>query len=596
MYDLIIRGGTVIDGTGKDAFSADVAVKGERIVKIGDCEGEEAARVIDAAGRYVTPGFIDMHSHADLTVASFPKMENYIAQGTTTVFTGHCALGVAPIDKYYSFQIYESKPFAAVGADPIGGHIPGVPVVVETEKLRPVFPKTMGYELDWSTHAQFREHLRREGVGCNIFSLVSAGNIRYQVMGLDYKRPSTKSEIEEMKKILISELENGALGLDFGFDYHPNLYTTFEEAVELAKCLVPFDAIMTAHWQARNVRMGKEDPDHMAIDGVREFLEIGKASGARTHLSHLSISHAGGVTSEEADRRAQDIVDLVEQYKAQGLRVTFDVIPPDCAGPFCFPELAFRFLAAVKHAGGLNAFGEKVKTEEYRASLLEAVKAGRQAEIFRGSPAFLKATDELSDGDKAMTVTRCLDRGLEGKTIYEIAQEQGLGSIGAMLFVLSRDVHACTANLDKTVQNCGEMVFLHHPEACVGFDTVTANDRFDAALEDMPLEVVNSNTFNGQIKYLLRFGEKRLEDTIRRMTGRGAEILGLCNRGLLQEGYKADLVVLDPKSLQIEENPAAPMRSPSGVEYVFVNGEAALEKGVLTGAKRGQVYEAADLK
>jgi N-acyl-D-amino-acid deacylase len=188
MYDLIVRKGTVIDGTGASAFRTDVAVRGGSIAAVGQLDGCQASRVIDAEGRLVVPGFIDSHSHADCMVAQCPDLESLTVQGVTTICTGHCGIGIAPVHDYYMSTFNDEDAVARVIPHLFAGMRPGHVPAVDARPFKEAYKEVYGVDFDWSTWGKYLAHIERTGVGVNMVPLVGHGQLRHQTMGTDYRR------------------------------------------------------------------------------------------------------------------------------------------------------------------------------------------------------------------------------------------------------------------------------------------------------------------------------------------------------------------------------------------------------------------------
>ena len=235
MYDLLIRNARIIDGTGADAFSADVAVQDGVICAIGNLGHAESAETVDAAGRSVVPGFIDSHSHADLTAARFPDMESLTAQGVTTVCAGHCGMGAAPLGRYYMGTSGDGEALEKMLPPLVTKENPQVSAtVLPAEPVRRAFAEEYGVELDWSSWQEFNRHFERCGLGANMMCLVGHSTLRAQVMGPDCLRPASEGETDAMCTLLRRCMEEGACGLSYGFDYAPGNWAEDEEILRLA--------------------------------------------------------------------------------------------------------------------------------------------------------------------------------------------------------------------------------------------------------------------------------------------------------------------------------------------------------------------------
>ncbi|WP_425755234.1 amidohydrolase family protein [Ihubacter sp. rT4E-8] len=265
MYDLVIYGGMIVDGTGQKQFAADIAIQGGRIMEIGEPSSLEGQSYLQADGQFVCPGFIDMHSHADLTVFLYPDCESLIGQGVTTVFCGHCGMGMAPFDRYF-MPMYLDR-YGEEAEMPLSTLtcFPGQYPPVDTETMKKGTKKHFGLEISWKTFAEYRDYLREQGTGINMLMLLGHSNVRQSVMGLDTARKATEQEVAEMEQMVKEAMEAGAFGLSFGFDYAPGWDASEEELLRLAACLKPYDGILTAHVQMGGRRRGEQHADHRVI-------------------------------------------------------------------------------------------------------------------------------------------------------------------------------------------------------------------------------------------------------------------------------------------------------------------------------------------
>lgn len=595
--DILIENGVIIDGSGHDRYLGDVWLKDDRIYKIGTGLGGEfpkaSGEVVDARGKYVIPGLIDMHSHADVTMPAYPGMENYLVQGVTTLSVGHCSMGLAPIDEYYASQCLEDLAYQAIGEGSKNGYNPGQPIVAETARLRPIFKETLGFDLDWTTWKEFMDHMQKEGVGCNIRGYVSFGMIRLQAMHGDCARSATPEEIEEMRRLLVREMEGGAHGMHCGFDYMPDLYATPEEVAAVASVLKDYDAVLEAHTQHSKLRYGKMWPEHKARDGIRELMDIGKAAGVAVHISHIPDDYLGAPEIDEAasEVSAREILEMIRQYQADGLKVTFDVIPPDCMSMLYYPQMASFFMPLLLQEGGMTPFSRRLAEDErYRQWILECIRQKHLDEVCNIYPTFRRfLSDPEGKRTRDIVVTHTAIPQVTGKTLGELEELWKMSVPEVILEILAKDPQASYHSSHVPSISGGEHVFIADSEASVGFDSVAADFSYNVAGPDFPLDTCPPNDYNFTVKYLTENKLDRFEDAIYKASGRSADILGLKDRGRIAEGMKADVVILNPDTLAPHIDFVEPRRAPSGIEAVFVNGVAAVRDGRLTGARAGEV-------
>lgn len=278
VFDILIRNGRVVDGTGNPWFRADVGISKGKIGALGRLSGEKGDRILDASGLVVSPGFIDIHTHSDAILLVNPTGDSHIQQGVTTNLVGNCGSSVAPVSSYMRGR-YE-------------------------ETLR-----KYGLEMDWSSLAEFFERLRKRGVSLNVGSLVGNGTVRMSVMGMERRRP-TEGELVEMKRLVVEAMKDGAFGLSTGLLYAPSGFAATEEIVELAKVAAEYGGIYATHIR------GEGDP---LIQAVKEAIEIGDRASVPVEIAHhkaMGTRNWGKVT---------ETLRLMEEARKRGVEVNCDV-------------------------------------------------------------------------------------------------------------------------------------------------------------------------------------------------------------------------------------------------------------------------------
>lgn len=311
MYDLVIKGGRVIDGAGNTWFAKDIGIIDGKIVTLGRIDSD-AGQVIEADGKMVCPGFIDMHSHADLAVLGDRFNEPKIRQGVTTEIVGNCGLGVIPVNPEQRSSLHR-------------------------------YVKTvLGYpEIDWSWDNLdgYFETLEHEGLGTNVASYVPHGPLRLAVMGFAKRRP-TQEELQKMKALLAEAMEAGAVGLSTGLTYPPGGYADTEELVELATVVAKYGGIYTSHMRSGTDRVK---------EALEETAEIGRRAGLPVHVSHFKVVGRESIGLESA-------LELVDSLRDSGVDITYDVYPYTAGG-----GSLTAYLPLWAQEGGVEALIERLR-------------------------------------------------------------------------------------------------------------------------------------------------------------------------------------------------------------------------------------------
>src|SRR5688572_15895729 len=531
-FDLLITGGQVYDGTGNPWFYADVGIRAGRIAAIGKLSGATAARVIDAKGRVVVPGFIDLHSHADDGASARggfrdpdPKRRaapNLVAQGVTTVVVNHDGRSPLPI----------------------------------------------------STQ---RTLIEKNGIGPNAFLLVGHGSVRASVMGNDVRRPATPAEITRMREVVRRGMLDGASGLSAGLEYEPGRWSTTAEVVELTREIVPFDGVYVSHERAEGQDPSWYWPSRDSagpptlLDAVRETIEIGERTGARVVASHIKAKGANYWGSSGA------AIQLIESARARGVEVWADQYTYNTSGTdgstVLIPSWALRPLvtAVPPPAGGRPQVNMIARLRETLADSVAAANLRRDIahEIARRG------------GADNVIVFDYPDSAVIGKSVGAIARERNLTPVEAAIDLQLKG----NPNRAGGGRMRGFSMSERDMEAFAAQPWVaTASDAGIALPEDGPSTHARFyGTFPRKIQhYALARGVISVENAIRSMTSLPAQILGLHDRGMLREGYAADVVVLDLPRYGTKATFFEPHQYAEGVDYVITNGEFLVDGGKLT--------------
>ena len=538
MFDLVIKKGRVINGAGNPWFKADVAVKNGRIAKIGELGDVESERTIDADSLVLAPGFVDMHTHSDLSIMINPQAENYIRQGVTMLVFPNCGGGYAHLNE------------------------------VMKEEMRRENPKFLeaGLNFDWSTFEEYLQKLEEIGSSVNIAPTIAHGTIRRCVMGWEMRAP-TRGELEEMKAEVEKAMKAGAFALTTGLYYVPGCWAETEEVIELSKVAAEYDGFYTSHIREYGDR---GDP----IGAIKEIIEIGERAGLPVNISHF------GILAKPHWRDCDEIIRLVDEARARGLDITADQYPYTYTGTG--PQ---AWIPKWAREGGNKALAERFKDPEQSRRIKEGL-----IEVMT-----------LRSGPKAALITSYpLNDAYVGKTIAEVAEELGKdpgdtifdlykehvvklvggeisGRFGFMNFNKSEE------NLEKVMKKPWVMTSsdgrVHAPYGVLG-KTPSVHPRY-------------YGTFPRVLgRYVREKNHLSLEEAIRKMTSMETQRLGIFDRGLIADGMWADITIFDPDTVIDRARPTPPeenKRYPEGIPYVIVNGVITVEEGEHTGALAGKV-------
>jgi N-acyl-D-amino-acid deacylase len=536
-FDILIRGGRVIDGTGNPWFYADVGVRDNHVVAVGPLPGATADRVVDARGKVVTPGFIDLHSHAGegrrrSLASDDPKNRNapnLVAQGVTTL-------------------------------------------VVNQDGRSP-----------WPVGDQ-RAAFAANGIGPNAALLVGHGTVRGQVMGNDFRRAATPEEVARMKALVRQAMQEGAFGMSAGHEYEPMVNSTTEEVVALVQEVAPYHGVYVVHERSSGAEPmwwwpSEHEPGAPTmLDAVLETIEVAERTGVTSVQTHLKArgSDYWGTSAT--------IVGLIERARARGVPIWGDSYPYNTTGTDGNTVLLSPWLLdeAQERAG-------RGGQADYAALLQEKLADPATAERIR-----LDIRHEMRrrGGAENLLILQHPDSTQIGRTLLDLAQERQLDPVEmAIRLQLEGDPHAEGGARLRGFSLAEQDVEVFAAQPWVA----TASDAGIAMPGDGPTHPRFYGTFPRKLRhYALDQGVLSVEDAVRSMTSLPAQILGLRDRGVLREGSWADLVVLDLDDVRDEATPLDPHQYPSGIEHVIVNGVFVIDGGEFTWALPGKVLTPAD--
>ena len=589
IYDTIIKNGLIYDGTGKAPYRGDIGIVNGKIAAIGKIEKiseMENTEVIDASGFSVTPGFIDMHSHADCSVPMWPDMENLLAQGITTVFAGHCGFGLAPVTKYWLEMDFDQAAMNQMMPQFSGGAIPDPQRAVKTEEFAPIFEQTYGESLDWGDYKGYVEHLRRVGIGCNLSANVGQHQLRQEAMGFSVNRAATETELQEMERLLTEAMEDGAWGFSIGLDYKPGAYANQEELLRLMRIASCYHGVVTAHVQLRNFREGKIQEGHLPIDGYREFLELGRKAGVHVHISHILNGWYGYIKPEEAEKTTKDTIALIREYQKKGLEVTWDILPWSNIAIFHYPQLANWLRPYVDRCGGIHAFADTVKHTNYGELIADEINQGNSL-----SRSVFSRIDPLQNPNWAdsLCIASCKNSDYIGKKIPELAEQFQTDLVRTVIRLVSEDPET---KITRSRKMDPDSYYVFEQEEDVTFGTDNAAINYGVCYReqpDFPYDESTPSAFSNMIRVIEDSRIQPFEKLIYHLTGCAAKAAGYQDRGTLEVGKAADILILDREHLASHYNEVEPQTKPDGIRRVLVNGKTAYADKKFTHIRSGQV-------
>lgn len=585
-YDFIIRNAEVLDGSGNESFTADIAVKDGVIVTVGRIpEDAQADEIIDASGKSLAPGFIDAHSHADLAAARYPGMDNLLVQGITTVFAGQCGMGVAPsVD--HSLGMVEDG--IRIGPDVQGlirehykEHSSRAALTAERQFLDELYARCYGVDKDWGDWAEYEASLIKKGPGANMILLAGHGALRAEVMGLNCDREASAEETERLCSLLDRTMKQGASGLSFGFDYAPGSFAGYDELLKLSQVVADNGGILAAHTQFSPRRGSGTVSGFQPIDGYRELLELGLKTGARIQLSHLRCGYKPVPDPVAGRAYAKAVTDLIDEYRAKGVKAGWDVLPNYTDAGLFEPMLASKFPVFLEECGSLKAFEAVLRTAEGFEKLLSRAEKGEGGGMIPGLPRW----------EEGYVVRQCAEDSFAGKSIAELASGEGTDPLRFALLLLREDVRTCVSLHMPDGELRGFDWYISRPDVSVGLDVGTSpmNCQLEKRPDMPPVYRGGWADFAGMAYMMCRNRHLSREHLIAAVSGNTALDLGLSDRGFVRPGMKADLVLMDWDILDDNIDYIHPNRGPLGIERVWVNGVLAAAEGKPLAAGAGTI-------
>lgn len=536
MFDLLIHGATIIDGTGAPRWNGDVAVRNGVIAEIASSISGEAMEVVNAKGHVLCPGFIDAHGHSDFTLFINHKGESKIRQGITTEVTGNCGFTAGPITSEHE----EDLVF----------YLANTIVLNDTRRAA----------WKWETQNQFLEHTAKNGLSFNVVPLVGQGMIHVGVMGFESRMP-TEAELNSMKAMLQKELDSGFFGMSMAFEYEPGNHLPSEETVALCRLLREQGCIFSIHLKNEGANL---------LKCVENAIQIASESGCRVEISHLKARYsANWGKAREAMRR-------IEEAREHGVDVAFDVYPYAAYGSGLIDLIP----------PWVKKDGPQLMCQRLQNPLLREKAIFDMENGVEGWDSMLTSPN-WADCVQIATLRSHKNKWMEGLRLSQIAQSRSCTPYELVVDLMveeSASVKCIWFAMDE--QEVADI--MRHPLAIFGTD-----GRACATYGELGKGAVHPRYYGTYPRILGKYVREEklmsLEEAIQKSTSAVAQRFGIEGRGELKEGYFADIVLFDADTIKDTNSFEKPHNYPNGIDLVIVNGQIVVANGIHTGNLPGKI-------
>lgn len=534
MYDLIIRNGEIIDGTGKGSYFSDIGIKGEDIAEISPCINCDSINEIDAKGYIVCPGFIDIDSHSDFSLYANPKAESKVRQGVTTEVVGQGGRSLGPIN--------EKK----------------LPELKQYTKSY-VQNKDQKNYWNWESQHGFIDRLEENKISVNIASLVGYGSIRIAVMGFSEEEP-TKNQFEQMASLLKNELENGIHGFSLGLDNSPDCLASLDELVEMARIVKSYNGICSIHMREEGAYL---------LESVTEAIEITRLSGVKLQISHLKAAHPQNWGN------VKKVIQLINKAKQSGLDIHYDV----------YPYVAYESVLNDVLPPWLRAYSpwkivEFLKDETTRKKILQEML---DLNSTWGNPLIGSSWDQIT----VSSLKNIQNKSLIGLNISDISLILNKTPHDTVIDLLIEEEGVIKIIFAAMIETDLEEIMKQSM-------TIFASDGLavspDGNYKDVKVHPRYYGTFPRVLGRYVR--EKQIisiVDAIHNMTLLPAIKMNISNRGVIEKGYKADITIFDKDRIIDRATFQEPHQYPDGIHSVIVNGQIVVIDDMHTQALPGVI-------
>ncbi|MXZ18540.1 MAG: D-aminoacylase [Rhodothermaceae bacterium] len=538
-FDLILRGGTIYDGSGNAPYIADIAVDGDSIAAIGDLTNVRGKLEINVEGFAVSPGFINMLSWATESLIVDGRSLSDISQGVTLEVFGE-GVSNGPLNEVMKKELW-GWVVQQAGSEEAAEELLG------------------GTEVPWTKLDEYLSFLESKGVSPNVASLIGAATVRQYVLGENDRVP-TPEELERMQNLVREAMADGALGVGSSLIYVPGTFASTQELIALASVAGEFGGVYTSHIRSEGGRL---------LESVEELIQIAQDADVRGHIYHLKAAGKNNWHKMEA------VIDRIEEVRAEGLEITADI--------YTYVAGATGLDAAMPpdvREGGMMAWHARLQDP--------AIRARMETELMTPSENWENLMLEAGPENVMLVGFRTAPlRQYMGLRLTEVAELRGTSIPAAVMDLILEDTSRVGA-IYFLMDEANVRQKLRQPWVAIDSDATSIAPE-GHALNSM----VHPRTYGSFARLLAKYVRQEqvlsLEEAVRRMTSLPASILAIGRRGMLRQGYFADIAIFDPQRIQDHATFEDPHQLATGMHYVFVNGTMVLDQGEHTGAMPGRV-------
>lgn len=525
-FDIVITGGRIVDGTGAPWFIGDVGIDGDRIGAIGNLSAAQAQTRVDATGLVIAPGFIDLLGQSEFNVLVDNRVASKITQGITTEITGEGG-SIAPVNDK---MIEDRKPSY----------------------------QYFGVTHDWRTLDEYFDRVGRTKSAVNLGTFVGSGGLRDYVIGKE-NRPATDGELDQMKTLVASAMEQGALGVSSSLQYVPNRFASTDELVALASVAAQYGGIYITHQRSEG---------NQIFESLDEIFAIAERARIPAEIWHLKTAYKANWG------KMPEVLRRIEQARARGLQISANIYPYNRASnglDACLPLWA--------REGGTDAMLARLKDPAQRDRIkkdMDDPKAAYENQWYG------------SGGGSGVMLSSVLSpelRKYEGMTLAEIGKAMGKDPRDAVMDLVTAD-HAESSCIISIMDESDVRTAMQHP--LISFDTDSGAQAEDGRLSESKSHPRAWGTFARILgRYVRQEKVLTLEEAVRKMTSQAAIRVGIQDRGIVRPGMYADLTLFDPATVRDEATFEDPKHYSTGIRHVFVNGRAVVSDGKITDERPG---------